>query len=106
MKIFNKYKFSDKNQTLGGTISTFMGVGSLACLVFGVYLSYEADGNAGMIVGILGLLAYMIAVIGVVIGFLSFKEDDKFYLLSKTGTLLCGFLVVMMTAIVMMGIGI
>lgn len=106
MKFFNKYKFSDKNQTLGGTISTFMGIGSLACLVFGVYLSYKADGDAGMIVGILGMLSYMLSIIGVVIGFLSFKEDDKFYFLSKLGTLLCGLLAVAMTAIVMMGIGI
>lgn len=104
MKIFNKYKFSDKSQTLGGTISTTMGVASLACLLFGIYLSFKADGNAGMIVGSLGLLAAMLAVIGTVIGFISFKEDDKFYFLSKLGTLLCGILTIMMTAIFMMGI--
>ena len=29
MKLFNKYKFSDKSQTLGGMISTVMGLAAL-----------------------------------------------------------------------------
>ena len=33
MKLFNKYKFSDKSQALGGLISTAMGI--LSLLSFG-----------------------------------------------------------------------
>lgn len=104
MKLFNKYKFSDKSQTLGGIISTVMGVGAVASFGYGIYLSFQAKGHAGLEVGSLGLLSFMLAVIGTVIGLLSFKEDDKFYTLSKAGSLLCGVFAVFMVAVLFMGI--
>lgn len=55
MKLFNKYKFSDKRQSLGGIISTIMGLLALASLIYGVYLSYKAEGYAGLKVGSLGM---------------------------------------------------
>ena len=52
MKLFNKYKFSDKSQTLGGTISTVMGVAALSCLLYGVFVAFKksvrhADADGG-----------------------------------------------------------
>ena len=90
MKLFNKYKFSDKRQSLGGIISTIMGLLALASLIYGVYISFKAEGYAGLKVGSLGLL--------------SFKEDDKFYTLSKVGSMLCGILAVFMVAVFLMGL--
>ena len=55
MKLFNKYKFSDKSQTLGGTISTVMGVAALSCLLYGVFVAFKKSGEAGLEVGSLGL---------------------------------------------------
>jgi hypothetical protein len=104
MKLFNKYKFSDKSQTLGGIISTLMGVGALASFGYGVYLSFMAKGHAGLEVGSLGLLSFMLAVMGTVIGLLSFKEMDKFYTLSKVGSLLCGIFAIFMLAVLFMGV--
>ena len=75
MKLFNKYKFSDKRQSLGGIISTIMGLLALASLIYGVYISFKAEGYAGLKVGSLGLLSLLISVIGTFIGLLSFKED-------------------------------
>ena len=74
MKLFNKYKFSDKRQSLGGIISTIMGLLALASLIYGVYISFKAEGYAGLKVGSLGLLSLLISVIGTFIGLLSFKE--------------------------------
>ena len=51
MKLFNKYKFSDKSQTLGGTISTVMGVAALSCLLYGVFVAFKKSGEAGLEVG-------------------------------------------------------
>ena len=96
MKLFNKYKFSDKRQSLGGIISTIMGLLALASLIYGGY--------AGLKVGSLGLLSLLISVIGTFIGLLSFKEDDKFYTLSKVGSMLCGILAVFMVAVFLMGL--
>ncbi|MGN0317456.1 MAG: DUF6142 family protein [Lachnospira sp.] len=104
MKLFKKYKFSDKSQTLGGVISTVMGLLALASLVYGVYIAFKAEGMAGLKVGSLGLLSLMLSVIGVVIGLLSFREPDKFYTLSKVGSMLCGILTVFMLAVFLMGL--
>ena len=104
MKLFNKYKFSDKRQSLGGIISTIMGLLALASLIYGVYISIKAQGYAGHKVGSLGLLSLFISVIGTIIGLLSFKEDDKFYTLSKVGSMLCGILAVFMIAVFLMGL--
>ena len=104
MKLFNKYKFSDKRQSLGGIISTIMGLLALASLIYGVYISFKADGYAALKVGSLGLLSLLISVIGTFIGLLSFKEDDKFYTLSKVGSMLCGILAVFMVAVFLMGL--
>ena len=71
MKLFNKYKFSDKRQSLGGIISTIMGLLALASLIYGVYISFKAEGYAGLKVGSLGLLSLLISVIGTFIGLLS-----------------------------------
>ena len=101
MKLFNKYKFSDKSQTLGGTISTVMGVAALSCLLYGVFVAFKKSGE----VGSLGLMALMLSVIGTVIGLLSFKEYDKFYTLSKIGSMLCGIIAVFMMAVFVMGLG-
>src|SRR5574344_1858992 len=103
MKIFRKYKFSDKSQTLGGTISTIMGLLALASFICGLSIAFKAEGNAGLEVGSFGLLSLMLAVIGTVIGLLSFKESDKFYTLSKIGSMLCGIMAVFLMAVFLMG---
>ena len=99
MKLFNKYKFSDKSQTLGGMISTVMGLAALVS-----FIAFQAKGNAGLEVGSLGLLSFMLSVIGLVIGLLSFKEEDKFYTFSRAGSLMCGIFAIFMVAVLMMGI--
>lgn len=105
MRLFNRYKFSNKSQTLGGVISTLVGLGSVACVAGAVYISFKKSGQAGVEVGSLGLLALMLAIIGTVIGLLSFKEDDKFYTLSWAGSLMGGIITVFMLAVIMMGLG-
>ncbi len=104
MRLLKKYKFSDKNQTLGGIISTVLGTISLCLLIYGVYISFKANGKAGVEVGSIALCSFMLAVFGCVIGLISFKESDKFYLFSKIGSLLCGILSVFMMAVLLMGI--
>lgn len=104
MRLFKKYKFSDKNQTLGGTISTILGIISLCLLAYGISISFKAHGRAGAAIGSIGLCSAMLAIFGCVIGLISFKEEDKFYLLSKIGSMLCGILSVFMLAVLLMGI--
>lgn len=104
MKIFKKYKFSDKNQTLGGTISIILGLISLTLLIYGIYISFKADGKAGIYLGSLALSSTILAIFGCGIGLISFKEEEKFYLLSKIGSIMCGIISIFMLAVMLMGI--
>lgn len=104
MKLFNRYKFSDKQQSIGGTLSTVMGIAALVILVIGLRESFLMQGNAGVYVGSLALCSLLLSVVGCVIGLLSFKEQDKFYALSKVGSLMCGIIAVFMTAVLLMGL--
>ena len=103
MKLFNKYKFSDKSQTLGGIISLLMGLSSAGIFIYGIYISFKAHGNAGLEVGSIGLLSLMFAIMGTFIGLISFKERDKFYTLSKIGSMLCGIIAVFLISICFLG---
>ena len=104
MRIIRKYKFSDKNQSLGGTISTIMGIASLAFISYGITISFRANGHAGIQLGSIALLSIMLSAFGCIIGLISFKEEDKFYLMSKIGSLLCGMITIFMLAVFLMGI--
>lgn len=104
MKLFNRYKFSDKQQSVGGTISAVMGLAALAILIYGVRLSFLVQGEAGVYVGSLALCSLLLSIVGCVIGLISFKEQDKFYSLSKVGSLLCGIIAIFMLAVLMMGL--
>lgn len=104
MKLFNKYKFSDKSQALGGILSTIGAIASIASFGYGVYLAFKSHGNAGIEAGSFGMLSFMLAVIGMIIGLLSFKEDNRFYTLSKVGSLLCGVMAIFMVLVFLMGI--
>lgn len=77
---------------------------SLVSFGYGIYIAFQAKGNAGLEVGSLGLLSFMLSVIGLVIGLLSFKEEDKFYTFSRAGSLMCGIFAIFMVAVLMMGI--
>lgn len=106
MKMLKKYKFSDKNHSLGGAISTVMGLASLGFLVAAVVKSITQMGEAGTEVGSYGFCSALLAVAGCIIGLVSFKEEEKYYLLSKIGSMMCGILSVLLLAIFLMGIGI
>lgn len=81
------YKFTNKHNTRGGLIATILGVAAIILLCIGIYISYANKGNAGIQVGMLGALSFIISGIGLINGLLSFKEKDRFYVFSFVG---CG----------------
>lgn len=105
MKFVKKYKFSDKNHSTKGSISTVMGLFSLALCIYCVVESTKALGKAGLSMGAWAMLAAGLAIVGLVLGLLSFKEEEKYYLTSKFGSLLCGILTVFYVAVLLMGFG-
>jgi len=79
MGIFNrKYKFTDKKLSRGGIVSSLFVLIAAGLLYSAVYISYQAHGNGGINVGILGAGALGIALVGFIVGIRSFKNDEVF----------------------------
>ncbi len=100
----NKVKFSDRHTSVGGVISVFLGAIAIVLVIIGVVISFIYEGNGPMVVGALGVAAFLFDAGGLVIGLLSFKEDDKYYKTSVVGSMICGVFMVFMLGIIMMGV--
>lgn len=73
-----KYKFTDKKISRGGVVSSLFVLIAVGLLCAGVYISYKAEGNGGSNVGMLGAGAFLVALVGFIIGLRSFKEEEVF----------------------------
>lgn len=74
--------------TIGGRISTVLGIVSIIVLVIAIALSIKARGNAGMEVGIMATITFGLSIIGFGTGILSFKEETRFLTYSWVGTIM------------------
>lgn len=102
--IFYKAKFTDKHHSVGGVIATFMGIIAVLIVIYCVNASYRLAGQGGMLLGIMGILSFVISLCGCIIGLLSFRESDKYYVFSKIGSMLCGILTIFILGIFLIGI--
>ena len=100
----HKYKFSNQKHSVGGVISTIMGVFSLLLLIYSIYLSFKSRGVAGSIVGSITFGALAFSVLGCVMGLISFRESDRFHTFSFIGSLLCGIMTIIMIMLLVVGL--
>jgi hypothetical protein len=88
-----KKKKKDKRQripfgkyTLGGRVSSVIAVISVVIFVAAVVISVMKSGNAGSIVGIMGVSSFIISLVGFAVGINSFNDDTKFLKYSWIGS--------------------
>lgn len=103
-KMGKGYKFTDKKHSLLGIISTIIGIIAVGLIVYSIYISFKADGNGGILVGQLGTVGFICAIIGMIIGLVSFKNDDVFYMFCWMGSILNILVVLFTTGMIMIGI--
>lgn len=105
MGLFSKkYKFTNKKISKGGVMSSLFAVISTAMLVAGVYISYKADGLGDATVGILGLGAFIIALVGFIIGIRSFKNEEAFLGLPWFGVVANAMVWIFMMCVIFIGL--
>ena len=88
-----KLRFSYKEYTIGGVLSSALAVFSLLALGYSILLSFRARGEGSMQVGAYGLLALVLSLFGLIFGLLSYKEQDKRYGVSFFGTFINGIII-------------
>lgn len=99
-----KLRFSYKEYTIGGVLSSVLAVASLLSLGYSIWLSFAARGEGSMQVGAYGLLALVLSFFGLIFGLLSYKEQDKRYGISFFGTFTNGVIIVMLILFILVGI--
>jgi hypothetical protein len=95
--------YTSKKNTVGGIVSTILGLLSIVIFIIGIVLSYKNEGNAGLEAGIMGLLTFLLDTVGLVLGLLSFKERECFYIFSWIGTLINGLMWIGMCMVIVAG---
>lgn len=82
------YKFTNKKHPEKGIMSAALGMISLVSIGVAVYQTYQAKGNAGSNMGVVGLMITIFSVAGLVLGYLAKNEPDKFKFFPYLGMIL------------------
>jgi len=98
------YSFTEKRNAKGGVIATGLGVLSLLAFLILAGVAYAFKGQGGIYLGTIGLTAMIISICGLIIGLVSFGEEDKTYFYSKLGSVLSGLIMVGWISVILIGI--
>lgn len=79
------YKFTNKRHPEKGIMSVALGIVALVYLILAVYGTYQAGGEAGSNVGLVGLLVTLFSIGGMILGVLARSEQDKYPLFPYLG---------------------
>ena len=97
------YKFTDKKHTKQGLASVACGVAALALTGTALMLAFRGAGQAGSIVGLMGLLAMLLSVEGFVLALRGFQEEDVYVISSQVGVVLDGLLFILWAVVCVIG---
>lgn len=88
MEQSKRYKFTNKKHPEKGIMSTILGIISLVSVWVAVYQTFLAKGAAATNMGVVGLMITCFSVTGVILGYISKKEHDKFMFFPYLGMVL------------------
>lgn len=77
--------FTDKKHTKRGIMSTILACISIVSLILAIYRTYEAKGEAGLNMGVVGVVSFLFAVTGIVLGVMGKMEEERFLLFAYLG---------------------
>ena len=88
MEQSKRYKFTNKKHPEKGIMSTVLGLISLVSVWIVVYQAFQARGEATTNMGVVGFTITIFSAVGLVLGYLSKKEYDKFMFFPYLGMVL------------------
>lgn len=88
MEQSKRYKFTNKKHPEKGIMSTILGIISLVSVWVAIYQTFLAKGAAATNMGVVGLMITIFSVTGVILGYISKKEHDKFMFFPYLGMVL------------------
>ncbi|MBR5596132.1 MAG: hypothetical protein IKW30_01845 [Lachnospiraceae bacterium] len=88
MEQSRRYRFTNKKHPEKGIMSVILGIISLVSIWIAVYQTFLARGEAATNMGVVGLTITIFSVIGLVLGYIAKKEQDKFMFFPYLGMVL------------------
>lgn len=98
-----RYKFTDKNQSRKGILSSVIGVTALLLTGGMVAAAYMEYGQAGRLIAVLGFAALLLALAGLYHGFLGLGEEDTYKGFPYVGCVLNTLVLLAFAGIYMLG---
>ena len=92
-KKVKRYRFEDRSRYGRGIIATVAAAISVILFLSTAFICMVMAGRAPQWIGALGFSGFVMGFYGMVAGLESFRERNQSYALSKTGTLMGGFMV-------------
>lgn len=77
-KGFRKYKFTEKTFSKRGIVSLVLALGSIASCVIMLAESFHSAGNLSIYIACFGILAWVGAILALIIGGRSLREQNTF----------------------------
>ena len=99
-----KYGQAQLKHSRRGIRATFLAVCCLFLLVLAFSASYITRGDVGLLIGVVGLFALALAVVGLKDAVQGFKEREKNYVTCRVGAALNGLLLLGLIAIFLRGL--
>ncbi len=99
-----KLKFQGRKRSKRGMASMILATAALLCLITAAVLSGMAKGAGGVMLGYIGIAAFVVAVVGLVLGLRSLKEPDILYFQPIFGIVLNGLLALVLISLYLIGL--
>lgn len=87
-------RFTDKTHPAQGIAAALTGVCSVVLLNVLFVLSSKAQGDAGLFVGVLGMLDLAISIVGFVLALKCYKKEDIYMITPTLGAVLNGLMII------------
>lgn len=97
-------KFQGRKHSMHGILSMILGIIVICGLITISFISGMNQGNGNYLVGMIGLMLFVISIAGFIIGIRSFKEKDIFYVAPMIGVGCNGITMVFLFVLYIIGI--
>jgi len=96
--------FSGRRHTGLGILSAIFGIITVLGFITTCIISGVNKGEGGTIIGIIGILLFVLSLIGFVLSYKALKQKDIFYRFPITGMIANGFMLIIFMIIYILGI--
>lgn len=99
-----RIRFSDRTHPLAGIISTCIGVVTVIVLFILCVVAGNAKGNAGIAVGVVGMLSLIASIVGFVMATRCYRKEDIYMSLPTIGSILNGLIAIVYLLLFCIGV--